>query len=225
MDVIAHLYNHSMATHDGEQEAVMCIKDSAEHGIYVDGVATLDLERTRADVIRPTPWQTDTSIGPWGFHSGAAYRPASEIIHELIDIVSKNGNLLLNVPPLADGTLDPETHDILADIGAWLEVNGEAIYGTRPWITPGTGDIRFTRKGNAVYVLATALPDAGLALAVPELGERGGVGHVGCVSLLGHDGELRWSQDKNNLDWTTLRIIVPDGLPPAPAHAFRIDFE
>jgi alpha-L-fucosidase len=225
MEIIAHLYNHSMEIHDGAQEAVMCIKNIANHGIYVEGVATLDLERTRADEIRPAAWQTDTSIGPWGYRAGAAYRSSKEILHELIDIVSKNGNMLLNVPPKADGTLDEGTHAVLKDIGAWLETNGDAIYGTRPWTTPGKDSIRFTRKGNAVYAIVLEVPEDTKVLRIAELGEKGGIGHVESIELLGCQSDIRWGQEKNNLDRSCLRVVLPDNLPDSPAYAFRVNFQ
>ena len=76
-----------------------------------------------------------------------------EIIHEFVDIVSKNGNMLLNVPPKADGTLDGDTRQILVEIGKWMDVNSEAIYGTRPWHTCGADRLRYTRKGDSLYAI------------------------------------------------------------------------
>lgn len=222
LEVIAHLYNRSMAWHGGSQEAVMCIKNVGAHGTYVDGICTLDLERTRSDEVRPQPWQTDTSIGPWGYRAGARYRPVRETIHELVDIVSKNGNLLLNVPPKADGTLDEETEGILTEMGRWLEVNGEAIYGTRPWTSCGQGGLRFTRKPEAVYVTLLDWPQDQVTLGIPELGEKQGVGRIADVSLLGHDGELRWGQDAG--DRGELRIVLPDRRPCDHAWCFRVRF-
>jgi alpha-L-fucosidase len=220
MEVIAHLYNDSLAQHDGRLEAVMCIKrTSGGHGVYADGVATLDMERHRADDILPDPWQTDTSIGPWGYRAGATYRPVGELVHELVDIVSKNGNVLLNVPPKADGTLDDETVARLEGIGDWLAVNGEAIYGTRPWLRHAEGDLRFTRKAGTLYVTALAWPAAGGTLNVRCLARDEGIGPIAQVALLGGDGSLRWGQDQD-----MLRIVVPEVLPCGHALSFRVEF-
>ncbi|MHC5058106.1 MAG: alpha-L-fucosidase [Planctomycetota bacterium] len=219
LDVIAHLYNDSLAQHDGELEAVMCIKKVTAHGAYVDGVATLDIERGRSDEVLADPWQTDTSIGPWGYRAGAKYRSVTELIHELVDIVSKNGNVLLNVPPRADGTLDEETERILADIGEWLGANGEAIYCTRPWTRSAERDVRFTRKGNSVYIISLERPGGG-QLNVQSLALGNGIGRIGEVVLLGREGEIRWGQDLDSL-----RIVVPDDLGGDHAWAFRATFD
>ena len=117
------------------------------------------------------------------------------------------------------------THTILKEIGAWLGTNGEAIYGTRPWPTPGKDNIRFTRKGNAVYAIVLEIPEGTKVLQIRELGESDGVGHIESVELLGYGGEVRWSQDKSMPRWSTLRIILPDDLPASPAHAFRVSFQ
>jgi len=220
MEVVAHYYNHSLARHDGSLEAVMCIKRvGGSHGLYADGVATLDIERRRADEILADPWQTDTSIGPWGYRAGATYRPVQELVHELVDIVSKNGNVLLNVPPRADGTLDDETVARLEGIGQWLDVNGDAIYGTRPWLTFGEGDLRFTRKAGKLYVTALSWPAAGETLNVRSLACADGVGPIAQVTLLGGDGTLRWGQDQD-----MLRIVIPETLPCDHALSFRVEF-
>jgi alpha-L-fucosidase len=221
MDVISHLYNHSMDIHEGSQEAVMCIKNISDHGIYVDGVTTLDLERTKLDAIRELPWQTDTSIGPWGYRAGASYRPVSALVHELVDIVSKNGNVLLNVPPKADGTLDWETEEILAGIGSWLRVNGEAIFETRPWTIFGRDSIRFTRKRDRLYLTILEWPENGM-LVVPELGEQNGIGRIASVSMLGHDSPVRWGQDSGGR--SALRVVLPETKPCEHAWSFEIQW-
>jgi alpha-L-fucosidase len=215
-EVLAHYYNHSVQRHDGRQECVMCLKKVEDHGLYVDGIATLDIERRRADEILADPWQTDTSIGPWGYDVRRPYRPVEELIHELIDIVSKNGNVLLNVPPKADGTLDAETEDILARIGGWMDINGEAIYETRPWLRSGEDDLRFTRKGDTLYALALTWPEDG-SLRISSLGRGADVGKIEDVTLLGHGGRLVWSRDREGLS-----VTLPDEAPSDYAAAFEI---
>ena len=212
MEVLAFYYNQSKRLHDGRQECVMCLKNIPDHGLYVDGIATLDLERRKADDILAAPWQTDTSIGPWGYDIRRPYRPVRELIHDLVDIDSKNGNWLLNVPPKADGTLDEPTEKILLDIGRWMGVNGEAIYGTRPWVTCGTGNHRFTRKGETLYAIAFEWPAAGASLRIPLPGRSTPIAQV---TLLGHEGALNWQQDGEEL------IVAVPNTPPCE-HAYTL---
>ena len=217
MEVLAHYYNQSMRWHGGSQECVMCLKNVPDHGFYFEGIATLDIERRRASEILSEPWQTDTSIGPWGYSVWRPYRPVGEIIHELVDIVSKNGNMLLNVPPKADGTLDEETERILLEIGRWMDVNGEAIYGTRPWPISALDDLRFTRKEDVLYVIALAWPGPGQPLTIPAaaLGERAGTATG--VTLLGHTGVLSWTQQEDGLV-----VTMPEGVPCEHACALKV---
>jgi alpha-L-fucosidase len=196
----------------------MTIKNFKDHGIYVEGISTLDMERRRAKELLAQPWQTDTSIGPWGYHAGAKYRSVNEIIDEMVDIVSKNGNMLLNVPPKADGTLDEDTEQILLDIGRWLDINGQAIYGTRPWIKYGDGDLRFTHKGNALYVISLEWPGAGQNLVVPSSALARG--EVADVTLLGHEEGLTWRQNADG----GLVITMPQIPPCENAYSFRVEF-
>jgi alpha-L-fucosidase len=139
-----------------------------------------DLERGVQDGISVDPWQTDTCVGDWYYKRQITYKTPTTIIHMLVDIVSKNGNLLLNFPLRADGTLDSAEETIVANLGAWMTANGEAIYGSRPWKRFGEGqngpagamfneeklsytaeDIRFTKKGEALYAFAMAWPASG----------------------------------------------------------------
>jgi alpha-L-fucosidase len=154
----------------------------------------------------------------------AHYDSAATLIHLLIDVVSKNGNLLLNVGPRADGSIPVEQVERLRAMGVWLRTNGAAIFGTRPWIqaegrTAAGAAVRFTASpdGHTVYAIVLA-PVAGGALTlvgVPELA----LPAPRRVGVLGASGDLEWA-----LDGAGLRITVPAGVPPAPAHAFVLEF-
>jgi alpha-L-fucosidase len=218
-EVIAYYYNQNIRRHGARLEGVLTIKKFKDHGIYADRIATQDMERKRAKELLTEPWQTDTSIGPWGYVEGAKYRSVNDIIDELVDIVSKNGNMLLNVPPKADGTLDEETEQILLDIGKWFDVNGEAIYGTRPWFKYGEENLRFTRKGEVLYVVALDWPAAGEPLTIPAsvLGDK--VGKVTSVTLVGHERKLQWQENASGLSLT-----MPDKAPCEHALSFKVMF-
>ncbi|MDI1334545.1 MAG: alpha-L-fucosidase [Lacunisphaera sp.] len=222
----AHFYNQNMAAHGGRLEAVYNIKDfrgrDQEHGEYHDGIAVQDLERGILLGIKPEPWQTDTSVADWFYRKGYKYKTATEIIHLLADIVSKNGNLLLNFTQHPDGTLDHESEVILAELADWTPVNGEAIFGTRPWVKFGEGpnigntkerfnegsavrdsrDIRFTTKGDVIYAIILGWPGDGASYTVssftPEALPKG----IARVNLLGTPGDLEWSQDAAGLHVT-----------------------
>jgi len=236
LQVIAYYYNQSIRRH-GRQECVMTIKKIENHGTYVDGIATIDMERHRSDELLEEPWQTDTSIGPWGYYAGAQYRSVSELVHELVDIVSKNGNVLLNVPPKADGTLDDETVKILLGIGKWLDVNGEAIYETRPWTTYGQKatlikpgqtvdksdsiEVRFTKKLNDLYIITLGSPPAGSTIVIKSVwattespGKK-----IQNVALLGCDSKLKWEYENDSLE-----IHLPNQKPCEHALAFEVTF-
>jgi alpha-L-fucosidase len=146
----------------------------------------LDVERGQLAGIRPLYWQTDTSISTksWGYIENDNFKPAEAIIQQLADVVSKNGNLLVNIGPRSDGTIPEQTQATLREVGAWLKINGEAIYGTRPWSKFGEGptaivegafhdtetkpytpqDFRFTAKGNVIYAIEMASPESGESL-------------------------------------------------------------
>lgn len=199
----------------------------------------LDFERGREDRVTEYNWVTDTSIGPWFHHNVLPYRTADNLIDVFVDIVAKNGCMLLNVGPRADGAIPEKAKTMLRDMGAWLRVNGEAIYGTRPWISFGEGptgnvggafseqkdasytasDIRFTRKGQTLYAIALAWPDKGhiLVKSLPKPAGRGG-GEVTEVSLLGHKGSIEWSQTAEGL-----RVRLPSQKPCEYAFTLKIE--
>ena len=227
MDVIAHFYNH-------RPEGVMCIKKRPWQGLYADGIATLDYERGKAADILDDPWQTDDSIGSWGYNPEKPYMEPGLVVDKLVDIVSKNGNLLLNIPIRADGTLDQKATDLLIEVGDWLEINGEGIYGTRPWVVYGEGhgqigahdlestlnwrDVRYTMKGDVLYGFVMGKPRKGRPIQlihVTEMFEH--IDGVKSVELLGHDGPLTWEMHPDGLT-----ITAPESLPSEYAIGFRI---
>ena len=206
--LIAHYYNADATKHRGKPEVIYTCKQKSE-GRWVE-----DLERGVMPGINPYPWQTDTSIGDWFYNRNWKFRPVSWTIHMLVDIVSKNGNLLLNIVQRPDGSLDPEVEEALQELASWIQVHGEAIYGTRPWQVYGEGmvktkgghfkedfaytakDVRFTTKGRSLYAIALGWPEDG-QLLVRSLAEP--AGKVSKVSLLGYKGKLNWSQTAEGL--------------------------
>jgi len=201
--------------------------------------AVLDIERGQLNDIRDSYWQTDTSVSndSWGYIENDHFKTPEFIVHQLIDIVSKNGNLLVNVGPRSDGTIPDEVQHVLLDIGSWLKMNGEAIYGTRPWKSYGEGptkivegafhdnsirlftehDFRFTHNGDTVYAIELAWPASGetviRALGRTELaGQR-----IGSVSLVGYGPALRYEQRTDGL-----HIQVPAHAPGKYAYCFKV---
>jgi alpha-L-fucosidase len=210
-------------------------------------VATLDIERGKLDTLRLLPWQTDTSISihSWGYVENDQYRTATSLIDQLVDTVSKNGNLLLNVGPKSDGTIPDQARAILLEMGSWLRVNGEAIYATRPFAVFGEGptkapknsteknkdiqtytpqDIRFTASADHRYVYAIALgwPTSGSLTAHTLF--RGNPylpAPVCSVDLLGTHVSIPFQQTADGLH-LTLPVAAPSTLPSPAAYAFRL---
>ncbi len=164
---LAELYNVSAGAHNGQNQAVFLGKSADQCNV---GTCTLDRERAVGDEIRAEPWQTDTCIGNWHYQRGIHYKSPKKVIDLLVDIVSKNGNLLLNLPLPNSGVLDPEEMRILETITAWMHVNSEGIYATRPWKVYGDGPAYQTAlsKANAPVLVGggfneNAKPDLGPA--------------------------------------------------------------
>jgi len=196
-----------------QPQVVYTCKQKNPEGCWVQ-----DLERGVMAKVNPEPWQTDTSIGDWYYNRNWKFRPVSWVIQMLADIVSKNGNLLLNVVQRPDGSLDAEVEQMLAQLAAWNAVNGEAIFGTRPWLVYGEGtvqykgghfnedytysasDIRFTTKGSTLYAIALGWPKDGQITIKSLAAPAGGNGNrIKRVELLGHKGRLHFTQGANGL--------------------------
>ncbi len=230
LNAIAHLYNTSARLHGGVNQAVYNQKDK---NVDVLSVGVFDIERSQRPDIFPYVWQTDTSVGDWFYNVRDVYKTPKQVAEMLVDIVSKNGNLLLNIPQRPDGTLDDECVYLLERTAAWIRVNGEGIYGTRPWRVSGEGpssvviegfredavpwtveDFRFTSKGNEVYAFQMKWPEGGYTV-VRGLAQ-GQVGTVSDVTMLGA-GPVKWEQTARGLV-----VALPEQKPCDYAQCLRV---
>ena len=206
---------------------------------FPDESAVLDLERGKLAGIRKLAWQTDDAIGnkSWGYAEGNTFKSAQYVITNLIDIVSKNGNLLLNIGPRSDGTITDEETKTLLGTGKWLDVNGEAIYSTRPWKIYGEGptesasgsfsdqkkpytskDMRFTVKGETLYAIAMGQPIENTM--INALGLKAGNGTIASIDLVGSTEKISWKQE------TTVLVIKPSKTYPSEnAVVYKIIFK
>jgi alpha-L-fucosidase len=173
-----------------------------------------EMDNLKLDTIGPK-WQNPATLGTsYGYmkteEENDAYKPPSELVHLLVDVVSKNGNLLLNIGPRADGTIPEGMQQRLLAIGAWLDINGEAIYESKAWFTyrQDEPDLRFTTKGDALYAIALEKPAE--AFVIELSGAK-------AVSLLGSDEQIEWSPVENGI-----RIIPPKAWPGKHAWTFKI---
>ncbi|MFM2082155.1 MAG: hypothetical protein RL380_846 [Verrucomicrobiota bacterium] len=242
LKIAAHFYNQNIAHHNGRNEAVLFgkILDADQQQCMA-----WDIERGVSPVIVPHPWQTDTCIGGWHYERSLydkhRYKSAKTVIHMLADIVSKNGNLLLNIPLRGDGTIDEQELAIVSGIGDWMAVNQEAIFATRPWKVFGEGpanegaalnaqgfnegkgkamtaaDFRFTQKGKTIYALELGWPTN--AVVIKSFGTSAGLleQKITKVQLLGSRELIKWQQTAEGL-----RIEAPQHCPSAIAIAFKL---
>ncbi len=198
-----------------------------------------DYEKGRLDRITDYAWLTDDTIskGSWCHTRDLRIKPTAEVLHVLIDIVSKNGCLLLNISPKADGTIPDDQKEVLLGVGAWLGRFGEAIYETRPWVVFGEGptrlkksghfvgslsyaarDIRFTTKGDVLYAILLGAPEG--SVTITSLAKGAGLcgGEVKRVSLLAREGALPHTQDDKGL-----RVTLPAKAPDKLAVVLKIE--
>jgi alpha-L-fucosidase len=204
------------------------------------GAGTLDLEREKSPHIREFFWQTDTSISSksWGYIDNDTFKSPDRLVDDLVDIVAKNGCLLLNVGPRADGTIPQQAQDILIAIGKWLDTNGKAIYDTRPWKISGEGptgtaeghlseginkpytseDIRYTHDSKHLYAIVLDWPaDGKLIIKTLNTGMKIGTGGIKSIRMLGLKEKLVWSRNESGLS-----ITLPNSKTSDYAHVFKI---
>jgi len=238
--MLANFYNGNIAANGGNLEAVYNSKDTkpGQGVMFVE-----DLERSVKDDGSGVPWQTDTSIGDWFFRTGQKYKSSTDILRMLVDIVSKNGNLLLNIVQTPEGDLEPEVINTLNELAAWTAANGEGIYGSRPWKVWGekpaaaanvkferfnneaktqysAKDIRFTAKGNTLYAYCLGKPDD--VLKILSLGKKSSYhpGSITSVQLMGSKEKLNWKQEDG-----ALTIAQPASIPQWDVIGFKITFK
>lgn len=231
LDFMADYYNKNMKWHKGKLDAVYNYKDLKNNlGNYIEGAGVQDVEQGSLKGINPLPWQTCETLAQW-FWTKEPWKQknASDVIVMLADIVSKNGNLLLNVPQKSDGTIDDWAEQLLKDMGAWMSINSEAIYGTRPWKVFGEGpslapfkgirrakdytekDIRFTTKKDILYAICLGLPASSIKIQTLA-GEK-----IRSVTVLGSKKPLKWKQESDGL------LIEPlEAWPSKSAVTFKI---
>ncbi|WP_432510483.1 alpha-L-fucosidase [Kineococcus sp. SYSU DK001] len=236
--IAAHFYNSSVARH-GENRAVLLGKVLTDEQ---KTRLTWDVERGAPEDLQELPWQTDTCIGHWHYDAALAgrhgYKSALTVVQTLVDVVSKNGNLLLSVPVRGDGTIDQDEQDVLTEVGEWVQAHGEAVFGTRPFQVAGEGpsletanpvnaqgfnegrvvftaqDIRYTRDGDTVYAFPLLLP--GGTVRLTRLGHDAFAADVVEVSWLGSAQAPQWQRTPDALEVSAPRT------PDEPGRASQV---
>ena len=210
-EVIAYVYDHS------KHPDQVLVND--RWGVEPDGSYLGDFytpERSNIRDIRKEKWELCDSLDPysWGYNHAlneGRYMTPNELVDYLVDVVSKNGNLLINIGPRADGTIPEAMQNTLRKVGEWLKVNGEAIYGTTYWETFEDGDFRFTRKGDTLYAIALQWPEEETVTLTSLAGKK-----IKTVKMLGGEA-VRFKQEARGLT-----ITVPDKRPCKYAYTFKI---
>jgi alpha-L-fucosidase len=236
--LVSHFYNVSAQVHGGKVEGVCTSKTRSD---CAQGTCALDIERGVANQILADPWQTDTCIGGWHYKRGQVYKTPKVVIDMLCDIVSRNGNLMLNVPLPNSGEPDAQELAIVSEITRWMAVNSEGIYATRPWKILGDGpginsasgggmnergrkdltaeDVRFTTKGGHLYAFVMGWPEKEASIPALALGGKNSVPKIQNVALLGYSGKLQWTQNEQGF-----RVQLPETKPSDHAVTFKIAF-
>jgi alpha-L-fucosidase len=240
LDIAAHFYNSNIAEHGGQNEAVLNGKK-----LPPDHRAALveDYERGVSDSILPDPWQTDTCIGVWHYdrsiYEKHRYKTVGQVVRMLADIVSKNGNLMLNIPLRGDGTIDDDELQFLQGMAKWMDAESEGIFATRPWKIYGEGpakqiasgmfnegklgygaeDIRFTTKGDVLYAYTLGVPTE--AITIKSLAKGAPFSKVvDAVALLGSNETIKFQQTD-----AALVIQKPDVFPADDVIGFKVTFK
>ena len=231
--MLANYYNRSAK--DNTQVVYTCKENSI--GKWVQ-----DVERGVLEGISPFPWQTDTSIGDWYYRTGQKYKTSDEVIQLLMDIVSKNGNLLINVVQTPEGDLEPDVLQIMENISKWIAANNEGVYGTRPWKIYGEGpstlkenqkagqfggvtdsrgyqwtDVRYTTKPNQIFAYVMDKPTADIRLTALGKNQKLNDKQIVSVQLLGSKEKLNWTLEND-----ALVIRKPANLPNWKVHGLKI---
>jgi alpha-L-fucosidase len=233
--LVTHFYDQDIIKNNGKLEAVYTCKQPS------GGKWVQDVERGVLDTISAYPWQTDTSIGDWYYRTGQTYKTATAVIQMLVDIVSKNGNLLINIVQTPEGDLEPDMLAILDGIGVWTAANGEGIYGSRPWKIYGekppdttknvrrrfnenynftAKDIRFTTQGSTLYAFCLGKPQADVMIKSLAKTSKLADKAVASVTMVGSKEKLSWQQ-------TTAALVIkkPSNMPAWEVIGFKIDFK
>ena len=232
--LITNFYNKDIIKNNGKLEAIYNCKQPSR-GLWVQ-----DVERGVLDTISEFPWQTDTSIGDWYYSTGQKYKSAEAIVQMLVDIVSKNGNLLINIVQTPEGDLEPDMLNILDSISVWTAANGEGIYGSRPWQTYGekspearavkqgrfnenykfnSKDIRFTTKDGFLYAFCLGTPTSDIKIMSLGKNSKYKFGAIKSIKMVGSDIKVKWSQEAD-----AMVIKKPSKLPKWPVLGFKIEF-
>lgn len=243
LKIATQFYNSNMALHNGKLEAVLFGKILTDEQ---KKCMVWDVERGAPDKIQDLAWQTCTCIGDWHYNRSVydknSYKSAMDVVLLLIDVVSKNGNLLLNIPVRGDGSIDEKEIAVLEGIAHWMDINKESIFDTRPWKVFGEGaiaetsnpinaqgfnegrmkftakDIRFTKKDNLIYTTVMGVPEENIL--IKNLGSSNTQTKIMHIELLGSKEKIKWKQNDGNLT-----IEKPDIVPNEIANVFKIYLE